>query len=111
MPRITTKSTTMARMAIHAPCVNFVISTTTRTVPVTVSPRALIVRLVRIRRRRAASCSVRRRRFQWMTIPVWLAVNETKTPTMYSWMSRVTSASKATMSTIEATASSTTPLL
>src|SRR5512145_940565 len=51
---MTTKTTTMARIAIQAPWTNFVTSTTTRTVPVTLSPKALIARLVCILRLAAA---------------------------------------------------------
>ena len=42
-------------------------------------------------------------------MPSWLRVNDTKTPTMYSWISRVTCASNATMSTIAEPARMTMP--
>ena len=47
-----------------------------------VRPKALITRERTIRRRMAGSVSIRRCRFQCRTMPVWLSVNETKTPTM-----------------------------
>ena len=76
-------STTIATIAIQAPCANFVMSTITRTVPV-VSERERADRppphaCAAIGRRRA---SVRSSRFQCRTMPVWLRVNETNTPTM-----------------------------
>ena len=43
---------------------------------------ALMTRLRYIRRRAAGSCSVRSSRVQCRTMPVWLRVNETNTPTM-----------------------------
>ena len=63
-----------------------------------------------IRERAAGSGSVRRCRFQCLTMPSWLRVNETNTPTMYSWMRRVTWASNAQMSTIAPPARATMPL-
>ena len=56
--------------------------TTTSTAPVIVRPRALITRDRCIRRRSPGSVSVRSSRFQCRTMPVWLVVNDTKTPTM-----------------------------
>ena len=82
MPFISTKSTTIAAIAIHAPSRNFVTSTTTSTSPVTESPTALMTRLRTIRARADGSVSVRSSRVQCRTMPVWLRVNETNTPTM-----------------------------
>ena len=90
---------------------NLVARTTTSTAPVIVRPRALITRERCIRRRTRASVSVRSSRVQCLTMPVWLVVNEMKTPTMYSWMSLVTSASNATMSAPAAAARKMIPLL
>ena len=58
-----------------------------------VAPTALMTRLRCILLRAFGSRSSRRWRFQCRIIPVWLSVKDTKTPTMYSWMSFVTSAS------------------
>jgi hypothetical protein len=69
-------------MAIHAPDRNLVTTTTTSTVAVQRKPIALITRERIIRRRTAASASVRSSRVQCRTIPIWLRVNETNTPTM-----------------------------
>ena len=44
-------------------------------------------------------------------MPSWLRLNDTNTPTMYSWISRVVSASKTTISRIAITARKTMPLL
>ncbi len=79
---MTKKITVMAATEIHAPCTNFVTSTITSTSPVTDRPTALIARLRIIRRRTARSVSVRSSLVQCRTMPVWLAVNETNTPTM-----------------------------
>ncbi len=87
------------------------ISTTTSTTPVTPAPSALMTRLRCIRRRWLRSDVVRRLRFQCRIMPIWLVVNDTNTPTMYSWISRVTWASKARMRTIAAAASARMPLL
>ena len=85
------KSTTIARIAIQAPCRNFVISTMTSTTPVTARPNALIARdCASSGAALAGSVSVRSSRVQCRIMPVWLSVNDTKTPTMYSWISRVT---------------------
>ena len=67
---------------IHAPATNLVTTTSTSTKPVMHRPTALIVRERYIRRRMAGSRSVRSRRFQCRSIPVWDRVNETNTPTM-----------------------------
>ena len=68
-----TNKMAMARIAIQAPAGNFVISTTTSTVPVTLSPNALMIRLIRMRRRAAGSASVRNSRDQCRTMPAgWL---------------------------------------
>lgn len=71
---------------------NFVTRTTTSTRPVKNAPKVLMARERTMWRRLAWSFSVRRWRFQCRTMPVWLSVNETNTPTMYSWISRVESA-------------------
>ncbi len=72
----------MPSRATHAPWVNLVSSTTTSTRPVKVAPKALMARERCIRRRSAWSLSVARWRFQCRTMPIWLMVKETKTPTM-----------------------------
>ncbi len=72
----------MARIAIQAPAVNLVMSTTTSTVAVITRPTVLITRDCIIRRRAFGSVSVRNNRVQWRTMPVWLSVNDTNTPTM-----------------------------
>ena len=46
------------------------------------APTPLMTRLRFIRARSLGSRSVRRCRFQCRIIPVWLSVNDTKTPTM-----------------------------
>ena len=90
---ISTKSTAIAAMAYPAPWVNFVSRTTTSTVPHITAPMPLMIRLRTMRLRACGLRSTARWRVQCRTMPIWLSVNETKTPTMYSWMSRVTSAS------------------
>ena len=57
-------------------------STTTSTVAVMTNPTVLMTRERFIRRARAGSASVRRCRVQCLTMPNWLTVNDTKTPTM-----------------------------
>ncbi len=61
-------------------------------------------------RRSALSSSVRSSRVQCRTMPIWLSVNDTNTPTMYSWISAVTSARKATTNAIAANAKNRMPL-
>ena len=61
---------------------NFVSRTTTSTVPDIVAPTALMTRLRIIRAGPAGDRSRRRWRFQCRTMPIWLSVNDTKTPTM-----------------------------
>ena len=61
---------------------NLLITTMTRTAPVTQAPMVLIARDRIIRSRPAASVVVRSSRFQCRIMPVWLQVKETKTPTM-----------------------------
>ncbi len=63
-----------------------------------------------MRARAAGSGSVARCRFQCRTMPNWLSVKETNTPTMYSWISLVTCASNAQISTAAPAASTTIPL-
>ena len=82
MPFISRNSTIIATIAIQAPCRNLVISTMTSTMPVTTGRRALMTRLRFIRRRSPGPVSVRSSRVQCRTMPVWLSVNETNTPTM-----------------------------
>lgn len=72
----------MPSRATQAPWVNLVARTTTSTRPVKNAPKALIARERNILRRAAGSVSLRRWRFQCRTMPVWLRVKETKTPTM-----------------------------
>ena len=72
----------IARIAIHAPARNLVASTTINTEPVEMQPMVLMIRERIIRRRSSGSSSVRSNRVQCRTIPIWLSVNETKTPTM-----------------------------
>ena len=72
----------MAAIAIQAPWVNLVASTITSTLPVITRPNPLIPCERRIRRRVAGSRSVRSSRFQCRTMPVWLSVKDTNTPTM-----------------------------
>ena len=57
-------------------------STTSSTVPVHRKPMVLTTRERIIRRRSAGSVSVRRYRVQCRTMPIWLSVNDTNTPTM-----------------------------
>ena len=78
-----TKKMTIARIAIHAPARNLVISTITSTTAVNVSPTALMTReRIMAGARSAGSCSSFRWRVQCRIMPSWLRVNETKTPTM-----------------------------
>ncbi|GAA3411095.1 hypothetical protein GCM10018952_18360 [Streptosporangium vulgare] len=82
MPFIITNSTGMATQTIHAPWVNLVSSTTTSTTPVMTPPKKLMVRERCIWCRTFRSPSVLRCRVQCLTMPIWLSVNDTKTPTM-----------------------------
>lgn len=82
MPRIITQSTIAASTASHAPSVNLVASTITRTRPVTTAPSALITRAVWWRRRGAGSRSVRSSLFQCRTMPSWESVKAVNTPRM-----------------------------
>ena len=111
MPRIVSQITAMAATAIQAPSANLDTTTMTSTTAVTQAPIVLIVRDLIIRSRTLASVTPRRLRFQCRIIPVWLHTNDTKTPTMYSWMSRVGDALNATMSTTAKPDSSRMPLL
>ena len=77
-----TKSTTMAITARYAPRVNLVSSTTISTDPVSSTPTKLTTLERRILARTAGSGSMARNRVQCLTMPIWLIVNETKTPTM-----------------------------
>ena len=76
----------IAMMTIHAPWVNLTEATMMRTTPVVVAPIALSI----TERRHPGSLVLR----QWRTIPAWLKVKAVNTPTTYSWMRRLTSASK-----------------
>ena len=96
---MSTKNTAMAAIAIQAPSRNFVTSTVSSTTPVMIAPKPLIDWARRIRRRAVGSVSVRSSRFQCRTMPVCDSVNDTNTPTVYSGISRVTSAWKPTTST------------
>ena len=82
MPRISMKKTTIARIVIHAPARNLVISTITSTTAVNARPKVLIIRERCMRRRAAGSRSVVRCRVQCRIIPSWLRLKDTKTPTM-----------------------------
>ena len=104
------KTSGIAITTIHAPWANLVTSTITSTRAVVAAPSALIARARRIRPR---SCGLNLRAIsesQCRTIPAWLRVNETKTPMMYSWISRVVLASKAQISAMARTARITMPL-
>ena len=61
---------------------NLVSTTTMRTDPVSRKPTKLTTRERRIRARIAGSRSTARNRFQCRTMPIWLMVNDTNTPTM-----------------------------
>ncbi|GIU98970.1 MAG: hypothetical protein KatS3mg014_0586 [Actinomycetota bacterium] len=88
---IGTKSSTA-----HAPWVNFVTAMTSATTAVVAAPTALMARPCR----HPGSRSTR-----WcLAIPAWESVNEVKTPTAYSGMSRWTSARKATSRAVAARA-------
>ena len=80
------------------------------TVPVQMNPMVLITRERCMCRRSALSCSVRSSHVQCRTMPIWLSVNDTNTPTMYSWISAVTSARNATTNAIAANAKNRIPL-
>ena len=77
-----TNSAPIARIAIQAPARNFVTTTMISTVPVQMKPMVLMTRDRIIWRRTAESVSVRSSRVQCRTMPIWLSVNETNTPTM-----------------------------
>jgi hypothetical protein len=79
--------TGIAAITIHAPWVNFVTVTITSTTPVAVAPIAFNVML----RRHPGSRSLHQRR----TMPDWESVKAVKTPTTYSWIRLVSSASNA----------------
>ena len=72
----------IAKIAIHAPARNLVTTTTKSTDPVQKKPIVLITRDRIMRRRTAGSVSVRNSRVQCRTMPIWLSVNDTNTPTM-----------------------------
>ena len=84
---------------IYAPWVNLVTSTMTSTSAVKTRADAVDdpgpVHACAGRRRVGG---VRSSRVQCRTMPAWLRVNETNTPMMYSWMSRVVLASNAQIS-------------
>ena len=103
--------TGIATTTIQAPLANLLISTMTRTTPVKQAPIVLIVRDRYILRLVARSVTVRSRRFQCRIMPVWLQVNDTNTPMMYSWISRVGDAWNTTISRIANPDSSRMPLL
>ena len=83
----------------------------TSTVPVMVRPIALMTRDRFIRARTAGLFSVFSSRVQCRSMPSWLTVNDTNTPTTYSWISAVTSARNAMIRMIASTARVTMPLL
>ena len=68
-----------------------------------------MVWLRRIRRRAFGSFSVSSSRFQCRIMPPCEQVNETNTPTMYSWISELTFALKAMTRMIATTARNTMP--
>ncbi|MCY1224920.1 hypothetical protein D9M72_370980 [compost metagenome] len=105
------KSTNIASRAIQAPCSNLVISTITRTRAVMPKPIVLMMRDLSMRSLTAGSLASFSSRPQCRIMPSWLIVNEMKTPTMYSWMSLVTSALNDRMSTRAPAARARTPLL
>ncbi len=100
----------IATMVIQAPERNLVISTITSTVPVSPNPTALTAWRRRSCARAAGSVSRPSSRFQCRIIPACEQVNDTKTPTMYSWISEVTSAWKTMIRMIATTARKTMPL-
>ena len=104
------KITAIARIAIHAPDRNFVTSTMINTTAVQQNPTALISWLRRIRRRAPGSDSVWSSRFQCRIIPACEQVNDTNTPTMYSWIRESTSAWNRTIRMTATTARNTMPL-
>ena len=57
----------------YAPSTNFTLTTTTRTTAVRTAPNALTA----ARQTQPDSRTLR----QWMTIPIWLSVKQTNTPT------------------------------
>ena len=63
-------------ITIQAPCVNFVMASTTVATPVATAPVRLIVSFFR-QPRPLRSC-------QWRTMPAWESVKDRKTPTAYS---------------------------
>ena len=63
----------------YAPSTNFTLTTTTSTTAVRNAPKAL----TDMRQTQPAS----RTRRQWMTMPIWLSVKQTNTPTEYSGIS------------------------
>ena len=73
---------------IQAPCSNFSTSTITRTTSVISAPLALTIS----RHRQPES----RPRNQWTTMPLWLRVKQTNTPTEYSGIRLVVLPWKAT---------------
>jgi len=103
--------TGIAITTIQAPLANLLTSTMTRTTAVTQAPTVLIALDLIMRSRTLESVVPRRLRFQCRIIPVWLHTNDTKTPTMYSWISRVGEALNAMISTIAKPDSSRMPLL
>ncbi len=104
-------ATTMVTTAIHAPAANLPVSTTSSTTDVETHPTPLINRDRAMRPRADGSVSVLSSRVQWRTMPACPRLNATNTPTMYSWMSRVTSASKTHTKTTAIPARNRMPLL
>ena len=84
---MSTERTGIARKTSHAPCVNFVIVTTTSTSIVKHAPSPLIASPVMASWRRV--CRPLSTPRQWRTMPSWPSENDTNTPMMYSWMSVV----------------------
>ena len=85
-----------ATTTIQAPWANLVTSTITNTSAVATAPSPLTTRLRRSRDL-VLLVAVASSRDQCRTMPAWLSVKERNTPRMYSWISRVTLASKATI--------------
>ncbi|SKW09344.1 Uncharacterised protein [Mycobacteroides abscessus subsp. abscessus] len=67
---ISTNSSPIAKIAIHAPARNLVTRTTSSTVPVMMKPMVLMTRERIILRRTAGSVSVLSNRVQCRTIPI-----------------------------------------
>ena len=72
----------------YAPSTNFTLTTTTRTTPVSTAPKALIAEPPAASRTPVTVS-------QWRTMPIWLSVKHTNTPTEYSGISAWSSPPKS----------------